>query len=133
MLSYKDAGISVGVGVVDVVTELIDQKQGYTKPIYNITDALRLGVTVVGYAYAALGKGKMAELAGKVANDYTPLAIRTAYRIAKGAAPPGGMSFVQPNGITLVRAGQGYGATVPPPLAAPVSAPGRGYRSFVPG
>ena len=42
-------GVSVGVGSLDVLTEYIDEKQGYTKPFQRITDWGRLVYTLGGY------------------------------------------------------------------------------------
>jgi len=43
-------GISAGVGVLDLGTEYLDEKQGYTKSFQNVTDWARVAYTVGGYA-----------------------------------------------------------------------------------
>lgn len=42
-------GTSAGFGAADIVTEYIDEKQGYAKSFQNITDWLRTGGVVGGY------------------------------------------------------------------------------------
>ncbi len=43
-------GVSAGVGVLDIATEYVDEKQLYTKPFQKITDWGRAVYTLGGYA-----------------------------------------------------------------------------------
>lgn len=43
-------GVSAGVGGLDLLTEYVDEKQGYLKSFQNVTDWGRVVYTVGGYA-----------------------------------------------------------------------------------
>lgn len=56
-------GVSAGVGGVDLLTEYIDEKQGYAKPFQRLTDWGRGVYTVGGYAanYMKVGDPEISE------------------------------------------------------------------------
>lgn len=53
-IKLVEMGVSAGVGVADIATEYLDEKQGYTKSFQNITDWGRVVYTVGGYAASSM-------------------------------------------------------------------------------
>ncbi len=51
----KQACVSAGVGIVDIIADEVDFKQGYTKSFQNVTDWARVGAVVGGYAANSMG------------------------------------------------------------------------------
>jgi len=54
-IGLKKVGVGAGVGVIDIITEEVDAKQGYTKPFQNITDWARVLYTGGGYVANHMG------------------------------------------------------------------------------
>lgn len=54
-------GVSAGVGVADIITEYVDEKQGYKKSFQNVTDWGRVVYTAGGYVANSMDLEKGAE------------------------------------------------------------------------
>ena len=81
-IKLVEVGTAAVVGFADIVTEYIDEKQGYTKGFQNITDWARVLYT---------GGGYLADSQGWMGEDYTkpavlagiPLLEKSAYGMVK--------------------------------------------------
>lgn len=133
MIAPKRAATGLGVGILDLATEYVDSNQGLTKPYQNISDWTRTGLFLIGcFADNIMPGSRHTPLLQDIAVAEGSNTVRSVYRAVKGVFPAG--LLAGPAGsIRMVRAGQGYSATPTQAIAPPAIAPGKMYRSFVPG
>ncbi len=80
-IALKKIGVSAGVGVLDIVAEEVDKKQGYRKPFQNITDWGRFGYVAGGYM--ANGMGYDAEATEAIVLGGVPLLEKSIWGFVK--------------------------------------------------
>ena len=84
-INLMNAGISVGVGVVDEVLERMDAAAGRTAVLQKWSDYARLLGVLGGYSMVVFGRGQLSSMGETIATSMTPLLVKT---LAKAAIKP---------------------------------------------
>lgn len=82
-INIQKSGLSLGVGVADIVAERWDKNQGYDKPLQNAQDIGRLALALIGYGAQIWGPAKYQSLSEALALSVTPLVVKTVWRAAE--------------------------------------------------